>query len=47
MLAKKYEESSTTRKYLDVAEFRNWKERANRLEPEPDDSIERQPAMAT
>jgi len=47
VLAEKHEEWSTGRKYLDMAEFRNWKKRANRPEPEPDDTVGRQPAMAT
>jgi len=47
VLAEKHEEWSTGRKYLDMAEFRKWKRRANGLEPEPDDSTERQPVMAT
>ena len=38
---------STSRKYLDMAEFRTWKEQASKPEPEPDDSTERQPATAT
>ncbi len=38
---------STGRKYLEMAEFRNWKEKAHRSEPEPEDSTERQPVMAT
>jgi len=47
VLAEKHEEWSTGRKYLDMAEFQGWKERANRPEPEPDESTERQPVMAT
>jgi transposase-like protein len=47
LLAEKHEEWSTGRRYLDMAEFRNWKEQANRPEPEPDESTERQPVMAT
>ncbi|WP_263842085.1 IS256 family transposase [Salinibacter sp.] len=47
VLAEKHEEWSTGRKYLDMAEFRNWKKQASRPESEPDGSTERQPAMAT
>ena len=47
LLAEKHEEWSTGRKYLDMAEFRKWKKQANRPESEPDDSTERQPAIAT
>ena len=47
VLAERHEEWSTGRKYLDMAEFRNWKEQAYRPEPDPKDSTERQPAMAT
>ena len=47
VLAERHEEWSTIRKYLDMAEFRTWKEQASRPEPEPDDSAEGQPAMAT
>ena len=47
VLAERHEEWSTGRKYLDMAEFRTWKEQASKPEPEPDDSTERQPAMAT
>jgi len=47
VLAEKHEEWSTGRKYLDMAEFQQWKEQASRPEPEPDDSTNRQPAMAT
>jgi transposase-like protein len=47
VLAEKHEEWSTGRKYLDMAEFRNWKEQAKRPESEPDESTERQPVMAT
>ncbi len=47
VLAEKHEEWSTGRKYLDMAEFQKWKKQANRPESEPDDSTERQPAMAT
>jgi len=47
VLAERHEEWSTSRKYLDMSEFRTWKERASKPEPEPDDSTERQPAMAT
>lgn len=46
VLAEKHEEWSTGRKYLDMTEFRNWKEQAHRPEPEPDESPERQPVMA-
>jgi transposase-like protein len=47
VLAERHEEWSTSRKYLDMAEFRTWTEQVHRPEPEPDDSTERQPAMAT
>ena len=47
VLAERHEEWSTSRKYLDMAEFRTWKEQASKPEPEPDDSTERQPATAT
>jgi len=47
LLAEKHEEWSTGRRYLDMAEFRNWKEQANRPEPEPDESTEQEPVMAT
>jgi transposase-like protein len=47
VLAEKHEEWSTGRKYLDMAEFRDWKEQANRPEPEPGDSTEQEPVMAT
>jgi transposase-like protein len=47
VLAERHEEWSTSRKYLDMDEFRTWKKRTNGLESEPDDSTERQPAMAT
>lgn len=47
VLAEKHEEWSTGRKYLDMAEFQDWKKQARRPEPEPDESTERQPAMAT
>jgi len=47
VLAERREEWSTSRKYLDMDEFRTWKKRANGLESESDDSTERQPAMAT
>jgi transposase-like protein len=47
VLAERHEEWSTGRKHLDMAEFRTWKKRANGLEPNPDDSTERQPVMAT
>ena len=47
VLTERHEGWSTGRKYLDMAEFRNWKERANRPEPESDESPERQPVMAT
>jgi len=47
VLAERHEEWSTGRKYLDMDEFQGWKEQANRPEPEPDDSSERQPVMAT
>ncbi len=47
VLAEKHEEWSTGRKYLDMAEFQGWKERASSSEPEPDESLERQPVMAT
>jgi len=47
VLAERHEEWSTSRKYLDMAEFQKWKDRASKPEPEPDESIERQPAMAT
>jgi transposase-like protein len=47
VLAEKHEEWSTGRKYLDMAEFHKWKEQAHRPEPEPEDSTERQPVMAT
>jgi transposase-like protein len=47
VLAEKHEERPMGRKYLDMAEFRNWRERASRPEPEPKDSTERQPVMAT
>ncbi len=47
VLAERHEEWSTGRKYLDMAAFRNWKEQTNRSEPEPDESPERQPVMAT
>ncbi len=47
VLAEKHEEWSTGRKYLDMAEFRNWKEQAHSPEPEPDESTEPQPMMAT
>jgi hypothetical protein len=35
------------RKYLDMDEFRDWKEQAQRPEPEPDESPEREPVIAT
>ena len=47
VLAERHEKWSTIRKYLDMAEFRTWKEQASRPEAEPDDSAEGQPAMAT
>ena len=47
VLAEKHEEWSTGRKYLDMAEFRNWREKAHRPESEPKDSTERQPVMVT
>jgi len=47
VLAERHEEWSTSRKYLDMDEFRTWKKRTNGLESEPDDSPDRQPAMAT
>jgi len=47
LLAEKHEEWSTGRKYLDMAEFQGWKEQAQRLDPEPDKSTERQPVMIT
>jgi transposase-like protein len=47
VLAEKHEEWSTGRKYLDMAEFRKWKERATTPDPAPDASTERQPVMAT
>ena len=47
VLAERHEEWSTGRRYLDMAEFRTWKEQVHRPEPELDDSTERQPAMAT
>ncbi|MCS3648511.1 hypothetical protein GGP63_003114 [Salinibacter ruber] len=47
VLAERHEEWSTGRKYLDMAEFQGWKEQATRPEPEPDESTERQPVMAT
>jgi transposase-like protein len=47
VLAEKHEEWSTGRKYLDMAEFRKWRKRANRAESDLDDSTERQPVMVT
>jgi hypothetical protein len=53
VLAEKHEDGnlgfprSTGRKYLDMAEFRSWKEQAQRPEPEPEESPEPQPVMAT
>lgn len=47
LLAEKHEEWSTGRKYLDLTEFRTLKKRATGIEPQPDDSIERQPVLAT
>jgi len=47
VLAEKHEEWSTGRKYLDMAEYRKWKKRASGPEPAPEDSTDRQPAMAT
>ena len=47
VLAERHEKWSTIRKYLDMAEFRTWKEQASRHELEPDNSTERQPAMVT
>ena len=47
VLAERHEGWSTSLKYLDMEEFRTWKKGASKPEPEPDDSTERQPAMAT
>ena len=47
VLAERHEKWSTSRKYLDMAEFRQWKEQTRRPESDSDDSTERQPAMAT
>jgi transposase-like protein len=47
VLAERHEEWSTGRKYLDMGEFQGWKEQANKPEPEPVESPERQPVMAT
>jgi len=47
VLAEEHKKWSTSRKYLDMAEIRTWKKRANGLEPETGDSTERQPVMAT
>ncbi|MCS4223597.1 hypothetical protein GGP47_003047 [Salinibacter ruber] len=47
VLAERQEEWSTGRKYLEMAEFPNWNERAHRPEPEPDDSPEGEPVMVT
>jgi hypothetical protein len=47
VLAEKHEEWSTGRKYLDIAAFQDWKEKAHRSKSEPNDSTERQPVMAT
>ncbi len=34
-------------KYLDIAEFRNWKEQTHRRGPEPDESPDQQPVIVT
>jgi hypothetical protein len=47
VLAERHEVGSTGWKYLGMAQFRNWKEQAQRPESEPKDSTERQPVMTT
>jgi transposase-like protein len=47
VLAERHEEWFTSRKHLDMAEFRTWKRQANGRKSESDDSTERQPVMAT